>query len=65
MSGGKISKDLIDLVPHYKESPLVKKAMQDLERIFGRKTTGKYSGADKNRGNNGKKSFCAKSLKGA
>ena len=65
MSGGKISKDLIDLVPHYKESPLVQKAMRDLERILARKTTGKYSGASKTRGNNGKKSFCAKSLKRA
>lgn len=37
MSGGKISKDLIDLVPHYKESPLVQKAMQDLERILAEK----------------------------
>lgn len=36
MSGGKISKDLIDLVPHYKESPLVQKAMGDLERILAK-----------------------------
>ena len=37
MSGGKISKDLIDLVPHYKESPIVQKAMGDLERILAKK----------------------------
>ena len=65
MSGGKISKDLIDLVPHYKESPLVQKAMQDLERILAEKQRENTGGADKSRGNNGKKSFCAKSLKGA
>lgn len=64
MSGGKISKDLIDLVPHYKKVRWYKGNERFRENI-GRKTTGKYSGAGKIRGNNGKKSFCAKSLKRA
>ena len=34
MRAGKISKDAIDLVPHYKESPLVQKAMADLEKML-------------------------------
>ena len=34
MSAGVISKDLIDLVPHYKESPLVQQAIADLEQIL-------------------------------
>lgn len=34
MSAGTISKDLIDLVPHYKESPLVQQAITDLEKLL-------------------------------
>lgn len=34
MSGGEILRDSIDLVPHYKESPLVQKAIADLEEIL-------------------------------
>lgn len=34
MRGGVISKDMIDLIPHYKESPLVQKAVSDLETMF-------------------------------
>lgn len=34
MRAGVISKDLIDLVPHYKESPLVQKAVADLVHIL-------------------------------
>ena len=34
MSAGVISKDLIDLVPHYKESPLVQQAVADLEQML-------------------------------
>ena len=37
MSGGEILRDSIDLVPHYKESPLVQKAMADLEEILSKK----------------------------
>lgn len=36
MSAGTISKDLIDLVPHYKESPLVQKAVSDLEELLAK-----------------------------
>ena len=34
MRAGSISRDMIDLVPHYKESPLVQKAMADLEKML-------------------------------
>ena len=34
MRSGVISKDAIELVPHYKESPLVQKAMADLEEML-------------------------------
>ena len=34
MRAGVISKDAIELVPHYKESPLVQKAMADLEEML-------------------------------
>lgn len=34
MRGGKISRDLIDMLPHYKESPLVQKAIADMEKIL-------------------------------
>lgn len=34
MRAGVISKDMLDLVPHYKESPLVQKAVSDLERML-------------------------------
>ena len=37
MSGGEILRDSIDLVPHYKESPLVQKAVADLEEILSQK----------------------------
>ena len=37
MSAGVISKELIDLVPHYKESPLVQKAVADLEHILSQR----------------------------
>lgn len=37
MSGGEILRETIDLVPHYKESPLVQKAIADLERILSEK----------------------------
>ena len=36
MSAGTISKDLIDLVPHYKESPLVQKAVSDLKELLAK-----------------------------
>lgn len=34
MRAGVISKDMLDLVPHYKESPLVQKAVSDLEQMM-------------------------------
>lgn len=34
MRAGSISRDMIELVPHYKESPLVQKAMADLEKML-------------------------------
>ena len=34
MRAGSISKDAIDLVPHYQESPLVQRAMADLEKML-------------------------------
>ena len=37
MSGNKISKDLIDLIPYYKEHPLVQGAISDLEEILSQK----------------------------
>lgn len=37
MSGGEILRETINLVPHYKESPLVRKAIADLEKIFSEK----------------------------
>ncbi len=37
MSGGEILREAIDLVPHYKESPLVQKAIADLEKILSEK----------------------------
>lgn len=37
MSGDKISKDLIDLVPYYKDHPLVQGAISDLEEIISQK----------------------------
>lgn len=36
MGHGKISKELIDLVPHYKDSPLVQKAMAELEEMLAK-----------------------------
>lgn len=36
MRAGVISKEAIDLVPHYKESPLVQKAMADLEEMLAK-----------------------------
>lgn len=34
MSGGTVIKDVINEIPHYKESPLVQKAITDLEKIL-------------------------------
>ena len=34
MSGGTVIKDVINEIPHYKESPLVQKAIADLEKIL-------------------------------
>ena len=36
MRAGVISKDMIDLVPHYRESPLVQKAMTELEDMLAK-----------------------------
>lgn len=63
MSGGKISKDLIDLVPHYKESPLVQKAMQDLERILAEKQRENTAEQTKAEGTMGRKVSVLKALK--
>lgn len=63
MSGGKISKDLIDLVPHYKESPLVQKAMQELERILAEKQRENTAGQTKAEGTMGRKVSVLKALK--
>lgn len=63
MSGGKISKDLIDLVPHYKESPLVQKAMQDLERILAEKQRENTAEQTKTEGTMGRKVSVLKALK--
>lgn len=63
MSGGKISKDLIDLVPHYKESPLVQKAMQDLERILAEKQWENTAEQTKAEGTMGRKVSVLKALK--
>ena len=63
MSGGKISKDLIDLVPHYKESPLVQKAMGDLERILAKKQRENTVEQTKAEGTMGRKVSVLKALK--
>lgn len=63
MSGGKISKDLIDLVPHYKESPLVQKAMRDLERILAEKQRENTAEQTKTEGTMGRKVSVLKALK--
>lgn len=63
MSGGKISKDLIDLVPHYKESPLVQKAMRDLERILAEKQRENTAEQVKAEGTMGRKVSVLKALK--
>ena len=63
MSGGKISKDLIDLVPHYKESPLVQKAMRDLERILAEKQRENTVEQIKTEGTMGRKVSVLKALK--
>lgn len=34
MAGGEISRELIELVPHYKESPLVQMAIRELENLL-------------------------------
>lgn len=34
MRGGVISRDLIALIPHYQESPLVQKAITDLDALL-------------------------------
>lgn len=63
MSGGKISKDLIDLVPHYKESPLVQKSMRDLERILAEKQRENTAEQVKTEGTMGRKVSVLKALK--
>lgn len=63
MSGGKISKDLIDLVPHYKKSPLVQKAMRDLERILAEKQRENTAEQAKSEGTMGRKVSVLKALK--
>lgn len=63
MSGGKISRDLIDLVPHYKESPLVQKAMRDLERILAEKQRENQAEQTKAEGTMGRKVSVVKALK--
>lgn len=63
MSGWKISKDLIDLVPHYKESPLVQKAMRDLERILSEKQRENTAEQEKLEGTMGRKVSVLKALK--
>ena len=37
MSGDRIERDLIDMIPHYKESPLVQKAINDMEKYMNEK----------------------------
>ena len=37
MSGDRIDRDLIDMIPHYKESPLVQKAITDMEKYLDEK----------------------------
>ena len=37
MSADKINRDLIDMIPHYKESPLVQKAIADMEKYLDEK----------------------------
>lgn len=37
MSGGIVARDLIDLVPHYKESPLVQQAASALEELLSKR----------------------------
>ena len=37
MSADKINRDLIDMIPHYKESPLVQKAISDMEKYLDKK----------------------------
>ena len=37
MSADRIDRDLIDMIPHYKESPLVQKAIADMEKYLDEK----------------------------
>ena len=37
MSADRIRRDLIDMIPHYKESPLVQKAIADMEKYLDEK----------------------------
>lgn len=37
MSGDRIDRDLIDMIPHYKESPLVQKTINDMEKYLADK----------------------------
>lgn len=37
MSAGRINRDLIDMIPHYKESSLVQKAIADMEKYLDEK----------------------------
>ena len=34
---GKVDREGVEMIPHYKESPLVQKAMDDVEKYFARK----------------------------
>ena len=54
---------MIDLVPHYKESPLVQKAMQDLERILAEKQWENTAEQTKAEGTMGRKVSVLKALK--
>lgn len=54
---------LIDLVPHYKESPLVQKAMRDLERILAEKQRENTAEQAKPEGTMGRKVSVLKALK--
>ena len=37
MSGDRVDRELIDMIPHYKESPLVQKAINDMEKYLNEK----------------------------
>lgn len=54
---------MLDLVPHYKESPLVQKAMRDLERILAEKQRENTAEQVKAEGTMGRKVSVLKALK--